>query len=44
MTFEELERELIEKWEPMLQDLQEFFDAVNETLRGEKNATDKEER
>ena len=44
MTFEELERELIEKWEPMLQDIQEFFDAVNEQLRGEKNATDKEER
>ena len=44
MTFEELERELIEKWEPMLQDIQEFFDAINEKLRGEKNATDKEER
>lgn len=44
MTFEELEKELAEKWEPMLQDLQEFFDAINEKLRGEKNATDKEER
>ena len=44
MTFEELERELIEKWEPMLQDIQEFFDAVNEQLRGEKNAANKEER
>ena len=44
MTWEELERELVEKWEPMLRDIQEFFDAVNDKLRGENNATDKEER
>lgn len=43
MTWEELEKELV-KWEKMLTEINEFYKAINDELRGENNATNKEER
>jgi len=43
MTWEEMEKELA-RWEKMLREINEFFEAVNKGLKGEQNATDKEKR
>ena len=43
MTWEEMENELA-RWEKMLREINEFFEAVNKGLKGERNATDKKER
>ena len=43
MTWEELEEGLA-RWEKQLREIREFFDAINENLKGDQNATDKEKR